>query len=229
VNIDMTDEENLLSTIGRGLGIVALHSATWGAEVSADGKTVWFEPARELRQDGDLTGDVFDLSEVVEVRVRMAREPDQRIAVRLLGMPVQVFAHFRNRYAELRRELRLLALAHDSDYPVAKELAELTLQVEQERMQAIGVTDLERAIAGGLDRADLDYLVPASAPASMCRLLELLERADVFCREQRLLALAATPQQLALQRWYLNEFSRQAAGDPPVPWPGGYQIEEAST
>ncbi len=225
VNIEMTDEENLLSTIGRGLGIVALYSSTWGAELAPDGKTVWFEPTAELRVDGDLSGEVFDLDEVVDERLASAPEPEALLTIRLIRMPVQVFAHFRQRYNELRRELRLLSLAHGNDYPVAREVSELFLQVEAERRQASGVSELDAAIEAGLDEVSLVYEIPSSAPASMGRMLEMLEKADEFCREQRLLALAASPQQLDLQRWYLGEFVRQAAGEEPTPWPGSLTVE----
>ena len=242
VNVEMTDEENLLSTIGRGLGIVALYSSTWGAEVSTEGKSVWFEPAPDLRGADDLAGQVVDFETAVAEHIRSdaadlvtgggaeaAQEPEEGwLTIRLLGMPAQLFAHFRQRYSELRRELRLLALSHSDDYPVAKELSDLTLEVERERRQARGVSALDQAIAEGRDRVDLEYHVPPSAPASMTRLLAMLEKADAFCREQRLLVLAASPQQLALQRWYLGEFARQAAGEPPMPWPGGYTLEEES-
>lgn len=227
VNIEMTDEEHLLSTIGRGLGIVALYSSTWGSELAPDGKTVWFEPASEPRTDGDLSGDVFDLDEVIGARLATVSPPEQLTTIRLLRMPVAVFAHFRKRYNELRRELRLLSLAHGTDYPVARELSELFLQVEAERRQASGVDQMDVAVSAGLVEADLEYHVPPAAPATMGRMLELMEQADEFCREQRLLTLAATPQQLDLQRWYLGEFVRQAVGEEPVPWPGSLAVEEA--
>jgi len=147
--------------------------------------------------------------------------------VRLVGMPVQVFAYYRIWYDELRRELRLLALNHGADYPLAQELSEITLQVEQERRQASGVDRLDAAIAAGQDRADLEYHVPVSAGATMGRLLGLLEDVDVFCREQRLLTLAANPQQIALREWYLGEFTRQTAGEAPTPWSGSYAVNEA--
>jgi hypothetical protein len=131
----------------------------------------------------------------------------------------------RNRYSELRRELRLLALSHGNDYPVAREITDLFVVVEEERRMARGTDRLEDAIARGLDRVDLDYEVPATAPDTMRRLLELLEQADEFCRNQKLLALAASPQQSALQRWYLGEFSRQANGEEPRPWTGSFAVE----
>lgn len=227
VNVEMADEENLLSTIGRGLGIVAVYSQTWGSEITDEGKTVWFEPTAQIRTDGDLSGEVFDFTEVVESKIASTEPPEEMITVRLLDMPVRVFAHFRNRYSELRRELRLLALAHGNDYPVAKELSELFLQVEAERRVAKGVDALDQAIEEGRERVDLEYRVPPSAPESMGKLLSMLEEADRFCREQRLLVIAATTQQLELQRWYLGEFQRQARGEPPIPWQGSFVVDTA--
>ena len=225
----MTDDERLLATVGRGLGIVAMFSTTWGAEVSSTGKVVWFEPAAEVTSPVDeagARGEVFDLSELVDERLAAVGDPGDRLTVRLLGMPAQIFAHYRIWYEELRRELRLLALNHGSDYPLAQQLSELTLQVEQERRQARGVDRLDAAIAGGEERVDLEYHVPPSAPATMGRLFQLLEEVDVFCQEQRLLTLAPSAQQLALRAWYLGEFTRQAAGEPPTPWTGSYTVDE---
>jgi anti-sigma regulatory factor (Ser/Thr protein kinase) len=225
---NMTDEDRLLATIGRGLGLVAMYSTSWGAEVSPQGKIVWFEPAAdgEISEDSfDVSGDVFDLQEVVGERVAAAGEPQERLTVRLIGMPVRLFAEYRGWYEELRRELRLLALTHGDSYPVARELSELSLQVEQERRQAAGVDRLDAAVAARLDRADLEYDVPVGAPRTMARLHELLAQADVFCREQQLLTLEPTPQMLQLREWYLGEFTRQATGEQPRPWTGTYAVE----
>ncbi len=227
INTEMTDEEHLLSTIGRGLGLVALFSSTWGSEMAPDGKTVWFEPTNEPNEEAGLAGDVFDLDQEIEARLAAAERPDDLIRIQLLDMPVQLFAHFRQRYNELRRELRLLSLAHAGDYPVASELTEIFLQVEQERRQAEGVSQLDDAIERGLEKIDLEYLIPPTAPASMARMKDMLEQADQFCRDQRLLVLAASEQQLALQRWYFGEFRRQADGEAPIPWKGGFVVDES--
>ena len=226
VNVEMADEEHLLATFGRGLGLVALHSSAWGAELAPDGKVVWFEPAEEPRLAGDLSGEVFDLDQTVQERIDASGLPDNPIRIRVLDVPVALFGRFRQRYNELGRELRLLSLAHGQDYPIARELTEVFLQVEQERRLTRGLERLEHAEAEGLDRVDLDLLVPQTSPETSRRLLETLERADEFCREQRLLVLAATPQEAAMQRWWLSEFSRQAAGEEPTPWPGPFAVEE---
>jgi len=228
----LPDEERLLATVGRGLDIVSMYSTTWGAEVSPTGKVVWFEPSPEptLFEEGEQPpsgGSVFDLSEVVAGRLAgVDGTAPERVTVRLLNMPVAVFAHYRVWYEELRRELRLLALNHGDDYPLAQAISDLTLQVEHERRQASGLDRLVEAIEAGRERVDLVYLVPPSAPDTMMRLRALLEEVDVFCREQRLLTPEPTEQQLALRRWYLGEFGRQGAGEAPLPWSGGYVVED---
>ena len=224
---DMTSSGALLRTVGRGLGIVEMYSTTWGAEITPDGKVVWFEPAAEPEPDRDRhrTGDLFDLDETVDDLLAAAGDVEERVTIHFLGMPARVFAHYRLWYDELRRELRLLALNHGDDYPVAQELSALTLRVEQERRQARGVDQLDVALSSGLERVDLHYDVPLAAPATMTRLGELLEEADVFCRDQRLLTAAPNPQQMQLRTWYFGEFGRQARGEPPLPWPGSYVVE----
>jgi len=218
----LADAAQKLTTFGRGLGIVSWYSSRWGADLTGDGKTVWFEPVAEPDPEHDLGGDLFDLAQAVDVP---AVADEALLPLQLLGMPALVFADFRLRYRELCRELRLLALAHGDQYPVAHELSEVAMVVEQERRLAQGVDALDDAISEHQDRVDLDYLVAPTAPETMGRLLELLEQADRFCRDERMLALAATPQQLALQRWYLGEFVRQGRGEAPQPWTGSLEVE----
>jgi anti-sigma regulatory factor (Ser/Thr protein kinase) len=226
VNLGMADEAQLLNTIGRGLGLVALNSAAWGAERTDEGKLVWFEPTDTPRLGDDLSGDVFDLDEVLQRRLEGGEITGEPVKVQILDLPVALYVRFRQRFFELSRELRLLSLRHGHDYPVARELTEVFLQTEQERRLIQGRENLEEAIAEGRDRVDLDMLVPATMPDTMRRLLGTLERADQFCREQRLLTLAASPQQQELQRWYLSEFVRQAEGKEPRPWRGSFTVEE---
>ncbi len=225
---DMSDDARLLATIGRGLSIVATYSRTWGAETSPEGKVVWFEPASE----GDLTGteepavgEITDLAWLLDDPGVDGDDAQERVQICLLGLPVRVFAHYRLWYHELRRELRLLAISHHREYPVAVELSELTATVEAERRRTHGTELLDAAVASGLDRTDLVYDCPASAPATMARLRRVLHQADAFCQEQQLLTAAPTPQLVELREWYLGEFERQADGEEPRPWPGGLTVE----
>ncbi|HYO38897.1 MAG TPA: ATP-binding protein [Nocardioidaceae bacterium] len=227
---DMPDEARLLATVGRGLGIVATYSTAWGAEMSRSGKVVWFEPAPEEAVADDAApalGEVSTAEELVEAALRAEAEAEQRVTISLLGMPAQVFAHMRLQYEELRRELRLLALSHGTEYPFAQRLAELTTRVERERHHSSGADRLSAAITHGVDRVDVVYDVPASSPATMARLRDVLDEADEFCREQQLLVAPPTPQMVALRSWYLGEFERQGRGEDPLPWTGGYTVEDA--
>lgn len=229
VNVQMTEEENLLATFGRGLGLVALHSAAWGAELTPEGKVVWFEPSDEPPDDDDLSGEVFDLDQTVQDRIAEAGLPDNPVRVQIVDLPVAIYTKWRRRYYELGRELRLLALAHGHTYPVATELSEIFLQTEKERRLTRGIQQFERALASGRDLVTFELLVPESMPETMARLTATLERADEFCREQRLLVLAATPLEKRLQEWFLGEFGRQAAGEEPLPWTGPFAMDSEQT
>lgn len=208
------EEDRRMRTFGRGIGLVSLYSTRWGAELSDAGKVVWFEPAPE--PSPDVQTDVFDLGQAVEKRLAEVSDPPVLLVVRLNGLPVAPFAAFRRWYAEIRRELRLLALAHPDDYPIAAELEALILQVEQERSQARGVEQLDRAIAEHQERVDLVYRVPPTTPETMRRLADVLERVDGFCRRDQLLAVPEEPLDASVRRWYFAEFTRQGQGLPPL-------------
>lgn len=217
------DEDDLLSTFGRGLALVALHSARWGSDIDDDGngKTVWFEPVDEPREEVQIEGDLFDLEALIGDRVG-PDGPTETMQIHLIGMPVAAFAELRRHYNELRRELRLLALANPERYPLAVEVSEVTLQVEVERRQSTGLDGLAEAEATGAERIDLVYTTPATTPATMARLSALLSQATVFFDDESLLSMRPTQRQLQLQDWYLGEFIRQGAGEQPRPWTGGY-------
>jgi anti-sigma regulatory factor (Ser/Thr protein kinase) len=227
---ELTDDARLLATFGRGISIVATYATSWGAVTSGRGKVVWFEPAPESwtpNGDEPVTGEITDLTDPDGRRGGDAGDATvERVPVRLLRMPVRVFAHYRLWYEELRRELRLLALSHGEEYPLARKLSALTVQVELERRQARGLESLAAANAAGEDVVDLAYEVPATAPATMARLDRVLDEADAFCRKHDLLTGAAGPQLVALRTWYLGEFVRQGRGEEPVPWSGGLAVEE---
>ena len=60
--------------------------------------------------------------------------------------------------------------------------------------------------------------MPRATARTLSRFIELLDLADDFCRQQRLLSLARTPEQRRFQSWFLCEFVRQAEGEEPLPW-----------
>ena len=206
------DEEDLLLTFGRGLGIVARCSDAWGVDLEEDGKTVWFAPATHPGGDpteGTITG---------TAAAPAALEEKDEIRIDVLGVPLRAYVEFQRHYRELRREVRLLALAHESDYPLAKDLSDHFGSLERDLRDSIDADQIEQALASGAEQADLEVAMPRSTAATIGRFIELLDLADAFCREERLLSLARSAEQQEFQRWFLGEHVRQERGEPPVAW-----------
>jgi hypothetical protein len=206
------EEDDLLLTFGRGLGIVARCSTAWGVDLEEDGKTVWFAPATQPGGDpveGLVTGEPRASDRVPG--------PDE-MRIDIVGVPLRMFVEFQRHYRELRREVRLLALAHESDYPLARDLSALFGALERDLREGIGAEQIEQALASGAATADLHVAMPQETAATIGRFIELLDLADAFCREKRLLSLARTPDQQRFQRWFLSEFVRQERGEAPLAW-----------
>lgn len=211
------DEDDLLLTFGRGLSIVARSSDAWGAEIEDDGKTVWFAPAVEFAEDDGVEGVITG---VAEEAVLAGTDDQDLLEIEVQGVPLKTYLGFQRHYRELRREVRLLALAHEADYPLAKNLSDLFSALERQLREGIGSEQIETAQASGLETADLRIVMPRRGAQTIDRFLELLDLADEFCRQQRLLSLARTPEQREFQRWFLGELVRQAHGAPPRRWTG---------
>ncbi len=208
-DIDITS----LGGFGRGLDIVSRASAAWGAVIEDDGKTVWFEPAPEF---SDAAGADFQLMappETGEPRTRMGE-----VAIQVQGVPVEEFSVFQRHYRDLRREIRLLALAHEDDYPLAKVLSDHFNALERPLRTSMGREQVDDALEAGRDSADLRLRMPPTHARQIGELIDLLDAADDFSRAERLLTAPRSPEQRAFQIWFLSEFRRQAAGAAPQPW-----------
>lgn len=219
----MEHDDELLLTFGRGLTIVARSSQAWGAEIEPDGKVVWFEPAAEISEDEGVEGVLSALSPAPETVVH-----EDPVDIVVLDVPLRLYVGFQAHFRELRREVRLLALAHAADYPLADDLSDLFTALETELRDGIGLTEFREPLPDGAPSADLTVRMPRSAAGTLQEFLELLDRADDFCRQERLLALARNAEQRDFQRWFLGEYVRQAAGEAPVPWPGSAADRVAS-
>jgi anti-sigma regulatory factor (Ser/Thr protein kinase) len=209
------DDDDLLLTFGRGLSIVARCAEAWGAEIESEGKVVWFNPAPEFTEDTGVVG-----------VIRGGEEPDPAalttegdlVDVEIRGVPPQTFLAFQRHYRELRREVRLLALAHERDYPLAKNLSDLFGSLDRHLREGIGMEQIERALASGERTTVLRVRTPRESAPLVERFVDLLDLADEFCRHERLLALERSPEQQRFQRWFLRELVRQGEGAAPVAW-----------
>ncbi|HEY6933154.1 MAG TPA: ATP-binding protein [Marmoricola sp.] len=208
-----------VAMFGRGLTLVAMTSARWGADLEHDseGKSVWFEPAAELNPEADMAGEVFHPGDAAR-REDPEPEPARTVRIELLNFPATMFRRLRIHQYELQRELRLLAMADPERYPVAARVTKLSGPIDVDRRATTGVRQLNEAIRRGVDHLDLVYDVPLGAPNRMEQLHDLIEEAYRVFGHERLLTVVPPPELLVLQRWYFEQFARQGRGEPPVPW-----------
>ncbi len=205
-----------LTTIGRGLDLVAMAATAWGAEIERQGKVVWFEPAATIAERPTLEGDIFDADPT-----GLGEGPiEDGHAVLLRALPVDLYSDCYLHHQELRRELRLLALAHGDTYPIAGSISRVFRSFDEQLRRSGGTSVLDAALEGEAASKALDVplVVPQTLPHTASRMIDMLELADTFCRSERLLSLATSPEQRAFRRWYLGEFVRQCDGEKPIPW-----------
>ena len=210
-------------TIGRGLQIVDAISSAWGVDYEGDGKCVWFHPMSE--------GATRD-SHASVLPMPMPDDPPElpgteTVDVELIDVPVHLLTHYRVRFRDLRRELTLIALDADETSNVGDRLDAVAKRLEAYRsVGAEAQREVEDALSAGLDRTNLHYVLPLAAVPGIVELHRLIREADAFCRERRLLTLAAGPQEREMRSWFLNELIAQASGAPPTPWPGEFVVSD---
>lgn len=210
----ITNDEDTLTTFGRGLDIVARTAIAWGASIEPSGKIVWFEPATDLREGGDLAW-IIDRSDDLQP------EPidDGTVAITLQGMDLELYRSLAQQYAELRRELRLLSLGHQDDYPLAVNLTDRFSTFERQ-FPLDYYQQIHRGLRGSKQHADIHFRLMPESSAILVTMAEMFDVSDAFCRAERLLSLARTPVQREFSTWLLDELISQLAGHPPRRWRG---------
>jgi hypothetical protein len=209
---DFIDE---LPTFGRGLSIVASFSEAWGAERDGDGKLVWFVPSPSPLGE-PAPGIVLGWDDEPE---EASFADEETFTVHLREVPVDLMQGTLAHGAELRRELRLLAVAHHDTYPVASDLSAYLSALARDFRWQFGGEAMIDAVTSGRDSVDLEIRAPLDSAERFSRLLELYDLADAFCRNERLLTLARSPAQVEFQSWLFGEFVRQGRGEDPTAWP----------
>ena len=144
--------------------------------------------------------------------------PDLR-TVRILGFPLALFARAQEHHADLLREFAYVAEPADpDDVPDRLILISESLRTRFGAFTAGPEADRDAAAARGDDTVDLEFRVPPDVAAAAAELGHLLDEADDYCRRGDLLTLSTPPELLTFRQWYLDEFRRQVAGEPPTPW-----------
>ncbi len=153
----------------------------------------------------------------------MVSTDDAPVTVRLLRAPVALWAESEIYYSDMMREFEIVLIAsrEPGGIRLPPALVEVMEQLTGRFASARATPRPERdaAEAAGAEFVDVVYQVPRSAGADVGELGRLLIEADEMARSSRLLTLTASPQTWAFNRWYVEEFVRQAAGGQPRPWP----------
>ncbi|MGZ4593927.1 MAG: hypothetical protein ACXV3C_08665 [Actinomycetes bacterium] len=154
--------------------------------------------------------------------VAVAHEADEMVEIQLLGYPVRLGRRSTEHYNDIFREFALLA----SDEPLERDAAPARLLA---LVDALGrryppQLDHEAERDEAFERGDLtrDFVieVPRSAGEASEALGRMLDDTDEFCRQGKMLTLAAPEDVVAFRRWYLEEVINQSRGGPPTPWTG---------
>jgi anti-anti-sigma factor len=248
--LPMTKHYDTSAETGRGLVLLAALASDWGVEAAPGGKVVWFDVA-----DGrDGTEAVVDRAQIAPMESPLDAWPelaegpaappdmgnDALVDIRILRLPVQVLRRAAEHGDALLREFRLILERRPGEgRAIPGQLLALVdeLAGRYSGFNAGADAELQLAYERGAEWIDLSYRLPPEAGAAAARLDALYDEADAYCRAgEDLLTLAAPRDAVAVRKWFLREFSRQAAGEPPQPWPdspwfipravGELQVEE---
>lgn len=206
-----TQDDDELTTFGRGLEIVARCAHSWGATPEPRGKVVWFEPTSEESEEF-----VEGLIEVPDVTAPEPRS-ESALPVLLAGFDVSLMQDLWRQYSELRRELRLLALSHRESYPLATDLVAMFANYERQFPSEFR-EQVAAATTRGARRIDMHVAMAPEATPIFTTMVDMFDLADEFCRAERLLSLERTPRQRAFHTWMLTEIVAQLEGGAPTTW-----------
>jgi hypothetical protein len=151
-----------------------------------------------------------------------ATDTGQRVEVRIVGMPLDVYREASEHNDELMREFALIRERDpDDSRAVPRRLLALieALSTRFAPFTAAQEAQLRTAVERGDATIDLVYRVPSTAKQASIELGAMLDEADRYCREgTELLTLATPPRSVAFRQWFLDQFVRQVDGGAPTPW-----------
>lgn len=221
------------ATVGRGLALVAMSSERWGTRIDENGarKVVWFEPATELHAHADLSP-VLDPAKVADPDLAAANlipTPRDSLPVRLINLPVRLYAEMRSHHYELRRELNLLVYAHPERYPFAQRVIDAIDEASAQRRPGSGFTRVEKAASHGREAIDLSYSVRSTTPRALIELRDALNECYESANDALLLTLRPVPVVLDFQTWLFREVIEQTSGAEPTPWRGPLTVAQSAS
>ncbi|MHB8437152.1 MAG: hypothetical protein ACYDBS_11795 [Acidimicrobiales bacterium] len=150
--------------------------------------------------------------------------PRAVVSIRLLEVPVTLWARADDEAKDLMRELALIVLNRErAEIDVPSRLLGLIeeLQMNYASLGVEQTLQLQRARAD--EQAvveEVSYLLPEGLENDIEHLASLMDEADEYCRRgEHLLSLTTTSASKAFRDWFFDEFRTQLRGGEPTPWP----------
>jgi hypothetical protein len=152
--------------------------------------------------------------------------PDELRTIRLVQLPLRLWAETKQHTDELLREFTIIAAGRDDDTSDEHATPVRLLALVDALRQQYGAGSTERddrlfaALDAGLESFEEVLELPAAAAGATQALGDMLDEADEYCRQgQHLLTLATPAEHVRFRQWYLREIARQLDGAAPTPWP----------
>jgi hypothetical protein len=143
--------------------------------------------------------------------------------VRLIGLPLRVYAAARQHHDDLVQELSVLAVSlEEAGTEAPPRLSELVEVLGRRYGRPSSRPDavVDEALARGDSTIDVTHQVPAHVIQAAARLEGLMAEADQLSRSGQLLTMPRSDSLVRFSHWYLDEFRRQINGQQPQPWTG---------
>ncbi|HEY3809963.1 MAG TPA: ATP-binding protein [Acidimicrobiales bacterium] len=216
--------EDLLATrsmTGRGLALVAGTVDRWGADPIAAGKVMWAEVGTGQRhvEAVEAVAAPMVATELVSAapgHTSVTAMAAQGRQVRLIGVPVGLLVESARQFADLQREMQVMAMDHHGPaglVALAESSQEIAARIGSLRQAGRDVA--EAALARGEAVVDFDVVVADDAIDAFDRLGSAIWGAsDAEVREQ-LLTTPPSEEVAAYRRWYLDEIAAQLTGQAP--------------
>jgi len=232
--VDADRPEELLanrSMTGRGLRVVAATADRWGADrLPGGGKVTWAEVGTGRRLVASAPPPAIPPAPkpVKLTSTELAAGVTSTIAVtgggrrvQLIGVPVLLVVESTRHFADLEREIHVMAMDHNGPAELEGVLEtgrEISAEIQPWTRVDRGL--VEAAVARGEDRLDYEVVVPPDAADVIDRLAFWLNRIRASLVIRRHLLTSAPSEAVATYRaWYREEVLAQLAGRAPQPCP----------
>lgn len=150
----------------------------------------------------------------------MSVRADGLVALRLVGLPTELYVRNRRLLDDLVHELKMVRAGQMTGLDVDPDLAGAieSILAAYAGPRDVAFKTARAAYEAGEPAIDLELEVPVDSVGPVKQIIGLLERAEELARRGVLLTVPAPPEIWRLRRWVTAELERQIAGQEPVPF-----------